>query len=371
MNGEVLMIARLVPPADFSGAGLAALRLARRLADEGVSVRVLCTLDGAWRPRREIVEGVEVIRWPSRRRRERIDKAALVLATAAHLLRHPRRYAIVHLHGAYYVLRLLRLLKPLVGFRLVYKATMLGQDDAETINRRRGAALVAAVDAWVSIGDALADATRRAGIGNGRVWRLPNGTDLRRFRPLAPQRRRAVRAALGLGDERAWISVGALIRRKRPALMIEAWARLADRDDVLLLVGPRDVEPDYVEELRAAVRRHGLERRVRMLGERADVPELLGALDGFVFASEREGMPNAVLEALAAGLPVVSVRLAAGDELEAAAGGRLRQVEPAPAALATAIATVDQQPGTVPEGIRRYDLERVAQEYRALYGAIT
>jgi glycosyltransferase involved in cell wall biosynthesis len=59
------------------------------------------------------------------------------------------------------------------------------------------------------------------------------------------------------------------------------------------------------DQLRARIAAHGLGDVVRLLGERADVPDVLEALDALLLTSHREGMPNAVLEAMAAGLPCV------------------------------------------------------------------
>ncbi len=61
----------------------------------------------------------------------------------------------------------------------------------------------------------------------------------------------------------------------------------------------------HEEEIRSLVRAQGLEKRVTFLGYRRDIPELLAAMDVFVHPSLKEGFPNALLEAMAAGLPVV------------------------------------------------------------------
>jgi glycosyltransferase involved in cell wall biosynthesis len=64
-----------------------------------------------------------------------------------------------------------------------------------------------------------------------------------------------------------------------------------------------------------AVRELGLGDRVRVLGERQDIPAILNALDLFVLASVGEGMSNAVLEAMATGLPVLATRVGGNSEL--------------------------------------------------------
>lgn len=83
-----------------------------------------------------------------------------------------------------------------------------------------------------------------------------------------------------------------------------------------LIVGqPIPLEPDVPGEVEAEIERQGLEGRVAVTGFRADVPAILDRLAVFCLTSEREGMPNVVLEAMAAGLPVVATRVGGVPEL--------------------------------------------------------
>ncbi|MGB9624120.1 MAG: glycosyltransferase, partial [Phycisphaerae bacterium] len=67
--------------------------------------------------------------------------------------------------------------------------------------------------------------------------------------------------------------------------------------------------------LRDLARRLGIADHVRFLGRRDDVPQVLGAFDVFALTSRREGMSNAILEAMACGLPVVATRTGGNAEL--------------------------------------------------------
>src|SRR4051794_36331029 len=98
----ILMVAALAPP-EYSGAGLQAWRLALRLRARGADVRLFASRP-AGAPRERADEWV--VRWPvPRGRGARLEKAALSVGLALHLLCHPRRYRVVHLHGSYYLLR--------------------------------------------------------------------------------------------------------------------------------------------------------------------------------------------------------------------------------------------------------------------------
>jgi glycosyltransferase involved in cell wall biosynthesis len=105
---------------------------------------------------------------------------------------------------------------------------------------------------------------------------------------------------------------------KNHSLLLQAFASVSRQlpDALLLLVGPPDrLNPDYAESLRRLAQELGVESCVRFLGSRADVPDILRASDVFVLSSDYEGNPLSVLEAMAAGLPVVSTAVGGVPEL--------------------------------------------------------
>ena len=102
-----------------------------------------------------------------------------------------------------------------------------------------------------------------------------------------------------------------------------------------MLVGEGD-ERSRLEQMARAL---GLAERVRFLGYRADIPELLAVCDLFVLPSLYEGLPLAVLEAMAASRPVVATAVGGTDEV--VTDGESYFVPPAePAALTAAIRTI-------------------------------
>ncbi|HET6521305.1 MAG TPA: glycosyltransferase family 4 protein [Geminicoccaceae bacterium] len=124
-----------------------------------------------------------------------------------------------------------------------------------------------------------------------------------------PARTERLRRELGLGGRRVVTTVSRLTRQKGIPTLLAAAGRLAPRhpDAVFLLVGPRDGEGPFAVP-RAALDRH--RPYVRALGVRDDVPALLALTDVFVLPTEyREGVPRALLEAGAAGCPVVATRM--------------------------------------------------------------
>jgi glycosyltransferase involved in cell wall biosynthesis/peptidoglycan/xylan/chitin deacetylase (PgdA/CDA1 family) len=107
------------------------------------------------------------------------------------------------------------------------------------------------------------------------------------------------------------VAVGRLKAPKDFSTLVRALALLpADSFDALI-VGDGPDRPTLEGELRQL----GLESRVRLAGERHDVPDLLAAADVFVLSSVSEGLPVSVLEAMAAELPVVASRVGGLPEL--------------------------------------------------------
>lgn len=145
-----------------------------------------------------------------------------------------------------------------------------------------------------------------------RIEYVPGvGVDLKRFSRHQP--REAVRAALGIAPDAVFIlSVGELIARKNYDVAIDALSALDPRLKVdFCIAGIGDKE----DELRQHIRDKGLAGKVRLLGFRDDIPDLLHAADVFFFPSLQEGLPVAVMEAMACGLPIVCSRIRGNTDL--------------------------------------------------------
>ena len=132
----------------------------------------------------------------------------------------------------------------------------------------------------------------------------------------------------------------------------------------------------YAEALRLRAAELRLEGQVEFLGERDDVPQLLRAADGFVLSSAWEGMPNAVMEAMAAALPVVATDVGDVPELvEDRTSGFV--VQPGDSeALADRMLSLmamppDQRRAMGERGLERirarFENERVVDEWEALF----
>ena len=131
-------------------------------------------------------------------------------------------------------------------------------------------------------------------------------------------------------------------------------------------------------ELETCIETLRVRDRVRLLGDRRDVPDILAALDVFVLPSIAEGISNTILEAMASGLPVVATRVGGNPEL--VEDGITGSLVPAAdtAALATAIG-VYLESGHVREvhgknsrqrAVDRFSLRRMCDDYARMYGEL-
>jgi glycosyltransferase involved in cell wall biosynthesis len=142
---------------------------------------------------------------------------------------------------------------------------------------------------------------------------IPNGVDTDRFQNVPDGVRQSLRATLGLAGDFVWLAVGRFEIAKDYPNMLHAFAAVRRQQPaaVLLLVGGGSLQAE-TEALGESL---GLGERVRFLGIRSDVPELMTAADAYVMSSAWEGMPIVLLEAAAAGLPVVATLVGGNHEV--------------------------------------------------------
>ena len=173
------------------------------------------------------------------------------------------------------------------------------------------------------------------------------------------------------GSAARLVMVGRLQAPKDPITLVRALGLMRRRDYEGLLVGDGP-ERALVEE---EIARLGIGSAVRLLGERTDVPELLAQADVFVLSTRSEGLPLSVLEAMAAGLPVIASNVGGIPELVVDGVSGVLVPPGDPGALAEAIERLLENPSLAlrlgEAGRRRvaesFDLEAVREAHLALY----
>jgi glycosyltransferase involved in cell wall biosynthesis len=245
-------------------------------------------------------------------------------------------------------------------------------------------AVLRRADAFVAISDGIADEFSANGIEpRSKVKLIANSVDTAVFHPVSRPEAQALRQKLGLPlDKTLFVFTGRLVSYKGLPLLLEVWKRLRERhaDAALLLVGGRSLDIfDCEAQLKAYVAANDLGDSVHFCGEVRNVHEYLQAADGFVFPTEQEAFPLAMIEAMACGLPVVSTAVGglkdilvdghnalvvtpgSGDELFDALDRVISDPACAQALGRAALATVE-------EGYRK---ETVTEQYCQLFAAIS
>lgn len=202
---------------------------------------------------------------------------------------------------------------------------------------------------------------------------IPNGIDTNTFRPDSEARQR-LRSELNVEDAFVWLAVGRFDPPKDYPTLLRAFSTaIRDMpDSLLLLVGDGPLR-QHIENLARVL---GVHPRIKFLGIRRDIAQLMNAADAYVMSSSREGLPNVLLEAHASGLPVVATNV--GGNSEVVQDGVTGFIVPPqnPDALAEAMRrmtglseTARQQMGDAARQhiVRNYSMEHVVNLWEQLY----
>lgn len=232
------------------------------------------------------------------------------------MLARRRDYDVIHVHGASLPFLAALPLARLLRKRVIGKVAALDQGvEAGDLAGHWGplgpvlARLAASSDAFVATTEEIAAALQGEGVPREKIVRLPNFVDTSRFHPLPPAERDALRAEHGWADRAVVLCAGRLAERKNVDLLLRAFA--AARDELrearpLLAIAGDGPERERLLALRDEL---GLAEDVAFLGFERRIERLYQAADLLVIASRVEGLPNALLEGMACGLPVLATRL--------------------------------------------------------------
>lgn len=209
----------------------------------------------------------------------------------------------------------------------------------------------------------------------GKVCYVPGvGIDLTRFRP-DDGGRMEKRRELGLGAEDfALLSVGELIPRKNHEVVLRALALLRQQGElgsIRYLICGRGA---CGEKLRHLAEEWEIAENVSFLGYRNDIPAICGCSDLFLFMSRQEGLPVALMEAMACGLPAVCSNIRGNvDLIEDGVSGTVAQSTPEAVAEAVRRLRADEMlrarlAAAARERVKAFGLEQVREKMAELYG---
>lgn len=220
----------------------------------------------------------------------------------------------------------------------------------------------------------IGDELLAEGVSSDRLGIIHNGVDTARFG--APADKARLRAALGVeADAFVGIIVANLNPYKGHADLIRALAGVRERLPARWILLAAGREDGHGAALSALAQSLGIVDHVRFLGSRTDVPDLVRAADYALNVSHEEGFSNAVIEGMAAGLPMIVTRV--GGNPEAVVDGETGLVVPPrdPASLGEAIAWLAANPEAAArmgaagaERVRReFTIEACVEHYDTLY----
>jgi glycosyltransferase involved in cell wall biosynthesis len=213
------------------------------------------------------------------------------------------------------------------------------------------------------------------GVNGDRVTVVERGRDPSLFTLPSATQRKLAREALGLTmDDEVLLNVGRQVFAKGQRILLQAFdAIIRERPHAVLLVaGPCGHATSQLNRMHAVLPNGA---RIRFLNRREDIPQLLAAADVFVFPSLYEGMPGAVIEAMALGLPVVASNIPAIAEVVDEGKNALLippgQPEPLAAAICKLLANASLRRAFAEHGRRlffdRFTLERSARRMTELF----
>lgn len=291
------------------GAEMQARLLSQAFAAAGHDVHVLVPHLDRTLPVLDQVDGIRVTRL-SYPRIKGLGAIFLNLRFALWLLRHQGEFDAIHIHMMHNLAGaagwLKRWLKPTVVVKVSGAAEFRGGvlDPARSHKLIHRVLRIGAqrLDAYQCISKRTAQIMQEAGFAPERLHLIPNAVDLTRFAPPVMRDQSVLRAAF----------VGRHVPVKGLDVLLQAWARAPLPPGAHLTLAGDGPER---ENLMALSKQLGVERSVSFPGLVQDVPALLAANNVYVQASHQEGLPNAVLEAMANALPTIATRISGHEDV--------------------------------------------------------
>jgi glycosyltransferase involved in cell wall biosynthesis len=314
-----------------------------------------------------------------------------VLCVLWFLLRHRREWDVVHVVSVYLDAYTAVATRKLHGLPVVVRPACAGYyGDLARLERfrvwpvfpgfdrrtiRELIRTIARADAFIANSREVREELVAAGCPGGKIAHIPNGVDLSRFHPDPAARAADGRRRLGLPDGPLVVFAGRLDPQKGLHTLVAAMRSpaLAAAGAHLLLLGDGPQRADLAQ----AIERADLADRVLFRGVVEDVAPYLRAGDLFALPTLGEGMPNALLEAMATGLPCVASAVGGcRDVIVDGETGLLVPVEDATAFQAALEALVEsaalrERLGAAARqaAVARFGLERMVDRYEACYRA--
>ncbi len=360
-------------------------RLAEKLALTGQPVFVLTTQPGA-APSQEMINGVPIYRYlPGGFGGGRIASLCRTIELVARemyfLFRHRRKYDIIHAQQAFYLTIGAIIMAKLLGKKVIFKIGCGGEMGDLALNSQSKIGtlnfkVLRSADAFVAISNQIEAELLAFNFTREKIIKIPNGVDLELFLPVAPEAKLDLKKKLGLPSKDIIVSVTRTDRQKRPDILLSAWNEVLKQLPGLHLVFI--VSNAAAECERLTKENYCPPESITYKCRINNVEQYLQASEMFIINSLFEGLPNAVLEAMACELPVIGTAVGGTTDIIADRQTGIL-VDPNNAtALAAAIVSLYKQKelrlSLAKKGRElikdKFSLDKVATQYIELYRRI-
>jgi glycosyltransferase involved in cell wall biosynthesis len=302
------------------GAEIQAARLSAGLLQRGWQVRIVALGDGeAVTNLSSGLDGIPIVRL-RRPAVKGLAGAVLIARFAWHLYREREQYDVIHVHIMKTLAFVAGVMGRWLGKKVVLKVSGYDELDHGMLsdgNRRHP--YFRLLNWGCRRAEVVVATSRRAerrlrarGYADRQVLYLPNGVDVDRFRPAADKQ--SQRHRLSLTASHVAVFVGRFVPEKGLYDLLEAWTLVRQEftDALLCLVGDGKQRPGLEALVRAD---RYLRGTVYFAGESREVEKYLSAADCYVCSSHSEGLSNTMIEAMAAGLPIVSTAISGAEDV--------------------------------------------------------
>ncbi|MFQ5867209.1 MAG: glycosyltransferase family 4 protein [bacterium] len=382
MSTRVCMICSYFYPV-IGGTEQQAEALARELLKDGAKVFVLTQRIKGLK-RKENLNGLIVYRDIIAPQWGFIYGLSYLLTTFIFLWRKRKEYDVIHCHILYLHTVSAILVKKLLKKKVIVKIagiSKFGIGDIVRIKEIKGSKIILgiskAVDRFIAITREMRNELIEIGIKEEQILDIPNFVNTEKFYPISNEKRSELRNELFLPTDKEIITfVGRLSIEKGISYLIHAWSKviIGYSQAVLLIIG----DGVLMKSLKDKASALNLSDKIKFLGKKDNISEYLQASDIFVLPSLSEGMPNALLAAMACGLPCIATKIGGiVDLIDDDKDGIL--VKPASSKeLASAILTLlkdeksskDFGSQTRKKILKRYSINSIVPAYINLYKGV-
>jgi len=299
---------------EVNGATLQCMRVISTLKKD-VNFSVLTTTKYKNIAKNNVIDGIDVYRHYIG---NRLGKFSQLFGISWIFL--TKKIDIVHLHGFSSRSALIVLISKIFNKKVIIKMTSFGHDDAISIqNKSRLFFLIYSLaDTYIGVSPIFKEMYLKSELNERKYYQIPNGVDTNLFLPLANvKEKNELRSELGLPiDISLILVVGHFSIDKSANHVLDAWLRIqkeSNNQSGIVFIGSTnnnsfEVDRNIVNSIYSKSKQF-IGERVFFVEKTNHIEQYYQAADVYVLSSVREGLPNALLEAMSCALPVISTRL--------------------------------------------------------------